>query len=76
MKVNAGAQPAYRKAGFSPATVGLLEAHATGTTVGDRTEIEALSQVWREAGAGEQTCAIGSVKSMIGHTKATAGLAS
>ena len=67
---------AYRKAGFSPATVGLLEAHATGTTVGDRTEIEALSQVWREAGAGEQTCAIGSVKSMIGHTKAAAGLAS
>jgi len=67
---------AYRKAGFSAATVGLIEAHATGTVVGDRTEIEALTQVFREAGAGEQTCAIGSVKSMIGHTKSAAGVAS
>jgi acyl transferase domain-containing protein/NAD(P)H-dependent flavin oxidoreductase YrpB (nitropropane dioxygenase family)/NAD(P)-dependent dehydrogenase (short-subunit alcohol dehydrogenase family) len=67
---------AYRKAGVSPATVGLIEAHATGTSVGDRTEIEGLTQVFREAGATARSCAIGSVKSMIGHTKAAAGVAS
>jgi acyl transferase domain-containing protein/NAD(P)H-dependent flavin oxidoreductase YrpB (nitropropane dioxygenase family)/NAD(P)-dependent dehydrogenase (short-subunit alcohol dehydrogenase family) len=67
---------AYGKAQVSPATVGLIEAHATGTTVGDRIEIESLSQVFAAAGAVSQGCAIGSIKSMIGHTKSTAGLAS
>jgi acyl transferase domain-containing protein/NAD(P)H-dependent flavin oxidoreductase YrpB (nitropropane dioxygenase family)/NAD(P)-dependent dehydrogenase (short-subunit alcohol dehydrogenase family) len=67
---------AYAKAGVSPAAVGLIEAHATGTTVGDRIEIESLSQVFTEARAESQGCAIGSIKSMIGHTKSTAGLAS
>lgn len=69
-------QRAYRQAGVSPATVELIEAHATGTPVGDRTEIEALNQVFSEAGARAHSCAIGSVKSMIGHTKSSAGLAS
>jgi acyl transferase domain-containing protein/NAD(P)H-dependent flavin oxidoreductase YrpB (nitropropane dioxygenase family)/NAD(P)-dependent dehydrogenase (short-subunit alcohol dehydrogenase family) len=67
---------AYAKAQVSPATVGLIEAHATGTTVGDRIEIDSLSQVFTEAGAESQGCAIGSIKSMIGHTKSAAGLAS
>ena len=67
---------AYAKAQLSPATVGLIEAHATGTTVGDRIEIESLSQVFKEAGAGELCCVIGSIKAMVGHTKSTAGLAS
>ncbi|MFA5109942.1 MAG: beta-ketoacyl synthase N-terminal-like domain-containing protein, partial [Desulfobaccales bacterium] len=67
---------AYAKAQVNPATVGLIEAHATGTAVGDRIEIESLSQVFTEAGAGSRDCAIGSVKSMIGHTKSAAGLAS
>jgi len=66
---------AYAKAGFSPATVELIEAHATGTTVGDRVEIEALSQVFKNAGAGLHNCAVGTIKSMIGHTKSTAGVA-
>jgi len=66
---------AYANAGCSPATVGLLEAHGTGTVAGDRAEVQALSAVYAEAGAGVQECAIGSVKSMIGHTKATAGVA-
>ena len=69
-------QRAYRQAGVSPATVELIEAHATGTSVGDRTEIEALNQVFSEAEAPAHSCAIGSVKSMIGHTKSSAGLAS
>ncbi|MGI9002886.1 MAG: SDR family oxidoreductase [Pseudonocardia sp.] len=66
---------AYANAGFSPATVGLVEAHGTGTVVGDRAEVDTLNQVFREAGAPTQQCAIGSVKSMIGHTKGTAGVA-
>jgi acyl transferase domain-containing protein/NAD(P)H-dependent flavin oxidoreductase YrpB (nitropropane dioxygenase family) len=66
---------AYAKAGFSPASVGLVEAHGTGTVAGDRAEIAALTQVFSRAGAPLQGCAIGSVKSMIGHTKATAGVA-
>jgi len=66
----------YRRAGFSPAEVELIEAHATGTPVGDRTEIDVLTRSFKEAGATAHGCAIGSVKSMIGHTKSAAGLAS
>jgi acyl transferase domain-containing protein/NAD(P)-dependent dehydrogenase (short-subunit alcohol dehydrogenase family) len=67
---------AYRQAGYSPATVSLFEAHATGTTVGDATEIEALSALLEKYDTPPDACAIGSVKSMIGHTKSTAGVAS
>ena len=66
---------AYAQAGYSPATVGLVEAHGTGTVAGDGAEVTALTKVFGEFGAPPQTCAIGSVKSMIGHTKATAGVA-
>jgi acyl transferase domain-containing protein/NAD(P)H-dependent flavin oxidoreductase YrpB (nitropropane dioxygenase family)/NAD(P)-dependent dehydrogenase (short-subunit alcohol dehydrogenase family) len=66
---------AYAKAGISPATVGLIEAHGTGTVVGDKAEVETLKRVFGPAGAARQSCAIGSVKSMIGHTKCTAGVA-
>jgi acyl transferase domain-containing protein/NAD(P)H-dependent flavin oxidoreductase YrpB (nitropropane dioxygenase family)/short-subunit dehydrogenase len=66
---------AYTTAGFSPATVGLIEAHGTGTVAGDQAEITTLHQVFDAAGASAQQCAIGSVKSMIGHTKGTAGVA-
>ncbi|HXI04517.1 MAG TPA: beta-ketoacyl synthase N-terminal-like domain-containing protein, partial [Candidatus Saccharimonadales bacterium] len=66
---------AYAKAGFSPASVGLIEAHGTGTVAGDRAEVDALKSVFAAAGARTQATAIGSVKSMIGHTKCTAGVA-
>jgi len=66
---------AYREAGVSPSTIELVEAHGTGTRVGDAVEAEALSSVYREAQAEGSWCAIGSVKSMIGHTKAAAGVA-
>src|SRR5581483_737578 len=66
---------AYAHARVSPATVGLVEAHGTGTVAGDRAEVEALSTVFAEAGAAPRSAALGSVKSMIGHTKATAGVA-
>jgi acyl transferase domain-containing protein/NAD(P)H-dependent flavin oxidoreductase YrpB (nitropropane dioxygenase family) len=67
---------AYAKAGVSPATVELVEAHGTGTAVGDQAEIASLSRVFTESGAALQSCGVGSVKSMIGHTKCTAGVAS
>ncbi|WP_317442120.1 SDR family oxidoreductase [Streptomyces collinus] len=66
---------AYRNAGVSPAEVGLVEAHGTGTVVGDRTELSVLDAVFTEAGAAAGGCALGSVKSQIGHTKCAAGLA-
>jgi acyl transferase domain-containing protein/NAD(P)H-dependent flavin oxidoreductase YrpB (nitropropane dioxygenase family) len=66
---------AYAQAGISPAEVTLVEAHGTGTVVGDQVEIEALNEVYRNAGAIPRSCAVGSVKSNIGHTKSAAGAA-
>ena len=66
---------AYRYSGIDPSTVELIEAHGTGTRVGDMVEFKALNEVFTDSGAKPQNCAIGSVKSMIGHTKAAAGSA-
>jgi acyl transferase domain-containing protein/NAD(P)H-dependent flavin oxidoreductase YrpB (nitropropane dioxygenase family)/NAD(P)-dependent dehydrogenase (short-subunit alcohol dehydrogenase family) len=66
---------AYAQADVSPARVELIEAHGTGTVVGDQTEAQALIEVMREAGAQPQSCAVGSVKSMMGHAKCAAGIA-
>lgn len=69
-------QRAYEDAGISPSTVELVEAHGTGTIAGDKAEVEALTRVFRAAEATDRACAIGSVKTNIGHTKCAAGLAS
>ncbi len=71
-------QDAYARAGVSPDTIELLEAHGTGTKVGDATEASALSDVFTSPERQRRApwCAIGSVKSQIGHTKAAAGAAS
>ena len=66
---------AYTSAGIDPDTVELIEAHGTGTRVGDKVEFQALSQVFGGKTTSGSDCAIGSVKSMIGHTKAAAGAA-
>ncbi|MBT7950671.1 MAG: SDR family NAD(P)-dependent oxidoreductase [Gammaproteobacteria bacterium] len=66
---------AYDQAGVTPRSIELLEAHGTGTKVGDAVEATALSEVYREDQQEGSWCAIGSVKSMIGHTKAAAGIA-
>ncbi len=67
---------AYDAAGYSPSTVELVEAHGTGTKAGDAAEFGGLKMVWDESGrADRQWCAVGSVKSQIGHTKAAAGAA-
>lgn len=67
---------AYEDAGFSPATVGLMEAHGTGTMAGDPTEFGSLKDFFDEHDEKKQHIALGSVKSQIGHTKAAAGAAS
>ena len=66
---------AYEQAGFGIGTVPLFEGHGTGTPVGDRTELAALSQERREDDPSAPPAAIGTIKAMIGHTKAAAGVA-
>ncbi|HEV7759628.1 MAG TPA: beta-ketoacyl synthase N-terminal-like domain-containing protein, partial [Acidimicrobiales bacterium] len=66
---------AYTEAKVDPRDVGLIEAHGTGTVVGDRTELQTLTEIFTQAGMEHASCVIGSVKSNIGHTKCAAGLA-
>ncbi|MFW5635779.1 MAG: beta-ketoacyl synthase N-terminal-like domain-containing protein, partial [Thermodesulfobacteriota bacterium] len=72
---------AYEAAHVDPETVDLIEAHGTGTRVGDMVEFTALRGVFEgegdepKNGRRKNWCAVGSVKSMIGHTKAAAGAA-
>src|SRR5436853_1944466 len=72
---------AYRKAGIDPHTVGYIEAHGTGTALGDPIEINGLKAAFSELMAGspmgneEAWCGIGSVKSNIGHLELAAGMA-
>ncbi|MBM7809963.1 3-oxoacyl-(acyl-carrier-protein) synthase/3-hydroxymyristoyl/3-hydroxydecanoyl-(acyl carrier protein) dehydratase [Saccharothrix algeriensis] len=61
----------YRAAGVDPATVSLVECHATGTPVGDATEARAVARVF----AGRRDLPIGSVKANLGHALAAAGMA-
>ncbi|MFY9509592.1 MAG: beta-ketoacyl synthase N-terminal-like domain-containing protein, partial [Rubrivivax sp.] len=66
---------AYEMAGFGPSSVGLFEAHGTGTVVGDTAELESTTRLMVEEGAAARSAVIGSVKTNIGHTKACAGVA-
>jgi acyl transferase domain-containing protein/NAD(P)-dependent dehydrogenase (short-subunit alcohol dehydrogenase family) len=66
---------AYEMAGYSPATVGLFEAHGTGTVAGDTSEMTTVTRLLEQSGAAPRQAAIGSVKTQIGHTKAAAGIA-
>ncbi len=66
----------YRRAGVDPGTITLVEAHGTGTKLGDPIEVEALTKSFRERTDRRQFCALGSVKTNIGHTTAAAGVAS
>jgi acyl transferase domain-containing protein len=62
-------------AGVEPDTISYIEAHGTGTPLGDPIEVTALTQVFRARTDRKQFCAIGSVKSNIGHLDAAAGVA-
>jgi acyl transferase domain-containing protein/acyl-CoA synthetase (AMP-forming)/AMP-acid ligase II/thioesterase domain-containing protein/acyl carrier protein len=66
---------AHRRAGVSPAQIQYVEAHGTGTLLGDPIEALALGAVLAEGRPPERPCAVGSVKSNIGHAEAAAGIA-
>lgn len=66
---------AYDDAEVPPNTIGLIEAHGTGTSAGDKAEFNAIKAIFGENNCQKQHIAIGSVKSQIGHTKGTAGAA-
>jgi enediyne polyketide synthase len=63
---------AYHRAGLGADTVAYFEGHGTGTSVGDETELQALSAARADA---SRPAMVGSVKANIGHTKAAAGIA-
>ncbi|HEY8411527.1 MAG TPA: type I polyketide synthase, partial [Pyrinomonadaceae bacterium] len=62
-------------AGVDPGSISYIEAHGTATTLGDPIEIAALTQAFRARTNARQFCAIGSVKSNIGHLDTAAGVA-
>lgn len=66
---------AQANADISPETISYIETHGTGTLVGDPIEIAALTQAFRTGTSAEKFCAIGSLKSNIGHLDAAAGIA-
>jgi acyl transferase domain-containing protein/acyl carrier protein len=66
----------HERYAIDPAGIGYVEMHGTGTKLGDPIELEALSTVYRERTDKRGYCAIGSVKSNLGHTSAAAGIAS
>jgi acyl transferase domain-containing protein len=67
---------AYEAAhGLDPQTVELVEAHGTGIPLGDVTEIAALTDVFGPRQGPRATCAVGTIKSMIGHCRSAAGIA-
>ena len=66
---------AYQKAEWSPSDIDLIECHATGAAVGDAVEVESLKSLWGDSGWRAGQCAIGSVKSNIGHALTAAGAA-
>ena len=66
---------AYRHAGVAPERVDYIEAHGTGTPLGDPIELAALGAVLGEGRDAGRRCALGSVKTNIGHLEAAAGVA-
>ncbi|WP_327391136.1 acyltransferase domain-containing protein [Streptomyces microflavus] len=81
---------AWRQAGTAPADLGFIEAHGTGTVLGDPIEVAALARAFADSGHGTVAtgphdtqhtrttplCGLGSVKGNIGHTGAASGIAS
>jgi acyl transferase domain-containing protein len=65
----------YAKHKIDPETISYVETHGTGTRLGDPIELEALATVFKEKTTRKQYCALGSVKSNIGHTTSAAGVA-
>lgn len=68
-------QKAWKDAGVNPETISYIEAHGTGTVLGDPIEVKAMQKAFSKYTNKEQFCAIGSVKTNIGHLDNVAGIA-
>ena len=68
-------EEALRKANVHPRTISYIEAHGTGTSLGDPIELTGLTRAFAAQTADKQFCAIGSAKSNIGHLEAASGIA-
>ncbi|MCF6252818.1 MAG: SDR family NAD(P)-dependent oxidoreductase [Methylococcaceae bacterium] len=67
---------AYRKAGYSPNSLDFIEGHGTGTALGDLTELKGIALAMNAFGNPDlRACGMTSLKSILGHTKAAAGIA-
>lgn len=66
----------YQKAGISPRAIQYFEAHGTGTPTGDPIEASAVASVFQQGRSADDPLFIGSVKTNLGHTEPTSGLAS
>jgi acyl transferase domain-containing protein len=66
---------AHALAGIDPRTIGYVEAHGTATPMGDSIEIAALTKAFRASTNENQFCAVGSVKSNVGHLDTASGVA-
>ena len=66
---------AIKKSGMNPRTISCIEAHGTGTALGDPIEITGLKKAFEEFTTDKQFCSIGSIKSNIGHLESAAGIA-
>jgi acyl transferase domain-containing protein len=65
----------WQRAALNPKQLGYIEAHGTGTTLGDPIEVDGIRLALEDAGVARQAIAIGSVKSNIGHLESAAGIA-
>src|SRR5204863_516651 len=68
-------QDVYDKYRIDPASIQLIEAHGTGTKLGDPIEVEGLKKAFEKYTQNRDYCALGSVKSNIGHCLTAAGIA-
>lgn len=68
-------EEAWTDAGVDPESISYIEAHGTGTKLGDPVEIDGIQRAFRKYTQRKQFCAIGSVKTNIGHLDTTAGIA-
>ncbi|MDQ5910383.1 MAG: polyketide synthase PksL, partial [Pseudomonadota bacterium] len=66
----------YERFGIDPTTISCIETHGTGTALGDPIEVQGLTDAFRPDTDRRQFCALGSVKTNIGHTLTAAGVAS
>ncbi|MBV9679043.1 MAG: SDR family NAD(P)-dependent oxidoreductase, partial [Acidobacteriaceae bacterium] len=67
-------QSVLRQAGRSASSISYIECHGTGTRLGDPVEVQAIQQAYQGAHKERERCALGAVKSNIGHTSAAAGV--